>query len=400
MNPKANGRSKLRDDAFRQQRIVRTGAAVSISIIALWITKTALQGNRDKANTEKECLKIERKAISETINTNGIVSPSLSVNLTSEKTGRVSKLLVKEGAVVKRGQVVAVLDSKDIDNQIQNKIQEMSALSLKASKAESRARRVLSLSSQSAVPQIEVEEIEESLHATQAEVLRIKGELAALTRDRENNIIRSPLTGVVAQIFAFPGTFVSPMTSASDSEQSTKSTIMQIYSDLQVVINSPESRALEILGPTRIMVSPSVDPKISVPARVDRAMPYVILVGGKVSAIPIRLELSDARPFLPGMNVDVKIEKPPIKGLTVREYAITSKAGKPGIYSCQADKPYFLEIDIIGRGEGVAVIADSQLIKEGLTYSPTGLNSKQNKNFFDIIFSKKKKDDLNLNPLK
>jgi RND family efflux transporter MFP subunit len=350
-----------------------------------------------------QCLLIQARTMQETAYLTGLVNPRLSVNLTAEKTGKVSRLLVKEGDSVQKGQVVALLDSKDVDLQIRNKSHELAAIIKKAAKLEERAKRILSLEGKGVLPVIEIQETQASIFDTRAELARVRGEMVVLQRDRANNFIVSPFAGVVAQIFAFPGTFVSPMTSASDSDQSTKSTILQIYSDLQVVINSPEASIFDVLNAASIVVTPTTDRRVVVPARVDRVMPYVILTSSKVSAIPIRLQLADQRPFLPGMNVDVQAVKPAITGLSVREFAIVKKDGVPGVYLCSKKEPLFEPLTILGRGDGFALVRATKRLQPGSKYMIVDPEMKSADGFMSFFKGQdldRLKDKLDVNPLK
>ena len=348
------------------------------------------------------CLATKNSGIQEYINLNGLVNPSISVNLTSEKTGRVSKLFVKEGFSVKKGQVVALLDTKDIDAQIQNKQREMTALREKSIRLERRANRIISLSRQGIAPMTEKEEAEAEVFDNRASVARVESELVTLRRERSNDVIVSPFDGTVAQIFAFPGTFVSPMTSASESDQSTKSTIMQIYSHLQVVINSPEAMVFDIVNSRSITVAPTTDTRIKIPARIERVMPYVVMTRDKVNAIPIRLDIDDPRPFLPGMNVDISIVKNPITGLGVKTHSIVKRNGVNGLLACDG-KLNFHEISVLGENNGTSIITRSGVVKEGFKYSTVGSAPPKPAGIFDFFRKDgidKIKENMDVNPFR
>ena len=348
------------------------------------------------------CLVTKNSGIQEYINLNGLVNPSISVNLTSEKTGRVSKLFVKEGFSVKKGQVVALLDTKDIDAQIHNKQREITALREKSIRLERRANRIISLSRQGMAPMTEKEESEAQVFDNRASVARVESELVTLRRERSNDVIVSPFDGTVAQIFAFPGTFVSPMTSASESDQSTKSTIMQIYSHLQVVINSPEAMVFDIVNSRGITVAPTTDTRIKIPARIERVMPYVVMTRDKVNAIPIRLDIDDPRPFLPGMNVDISIVKNPISGLGVKTHSIVKRNGVNGLLACD-EKLNFHEISVLGENNGTSIITRSGVVKEGFKYSTVGASAPKPAGILDFFRKDgidKIKQNMDVNPFR
>lgn len=371
-------------------------ALIAISVFLKLYTNSAYKG---KVST---CLPAKYAVIQEYINLNGLINPSISVNLTSEKTGRVARLYVKEGFTVKKGQVVALLDTKDIDAQIKSKIREIEALTQKSIRLEKRAARIVGLANQGMLPMTDKEETEAEVFDNRASMAKAESELLILKKDRENDAIVSPFDGTVAQIFAFPGTFVSPMTSASESDQSTKSTIMQIYSHLQVVINSPEAIVFDILNSKGITVTPTTDPRIKIPASIERVMPYVVLTKDKVNAIPIRLDIADPRPFLPGMGVEIAIIKNPIKGLGVKTHSIVRKNGVNGLLACNSNLD-FNEVQVLGEAEGTSIVSQSKFVKPGFRYSTIGSTKKSSPGILDYLSKdglNKLKEGMDSNPLK
>jgi RND family efflux transporter MFP subunit len=368
-------------------------------ISGFWLFNSLKPQKTDASNSL--CLTATPNSITEVININGLINPSISVNLTSDKTGMISKLYVKEGDFVKKGQLVASLDSKDIDVQIRNKNEELKALRQKYQTLEKRANRMILLARQGILPLIDREESEAEIFDNRANIARLESELILLLRDRARSLITSPFDGTVAQIFAFPGTFVSPMTSASESDQSTKSTIMQIYSHLQVVINSPEAIVFDILQSKEITVSPTTDTRIKIPAKIDRVMPYVILTKDKVNAIPVRIDIADPRPFLPGMDVEISIVKSPLSGLGVKTYAIVRKNRRNGLLACNASLD-FSEVQVLGESGGTTIVQPGKFVKPGFRYSVVG-STQKSPGIFDFFGKeglKKLKEGMDLNPLK
>jgi len=367
-------------------------------ISGFWMFTRLYPQNTDTNNSQ--CLTAKPNEISEVININGLINPSILVNLTSEKTGSVSVLHVKEGDLVKKGQLVASLDMKDIDVQIRNKNAELRALRQKSQKLQNRANRIQPLTSQGIIPIMDMEKFEIEIFDNRVNMARLESELVNLLRDRAGSLITSPFDGIVAQIFAYPGTFVSPMTSASESDQSTKSTIMQIYSRLQVVVNSPEAIVFDILGSKEITVSPTTDTRIKIPARIDRVMPYVIQTKDKVNAIPIRIDIADPRPFLLGMGVEVTIAKNPLKGLGVKTHSIVRKNGKNGLLACNPSLD-FKEVQVLGEADGITIVKEHELVKPGFRYSVVGAMQKSPWifDFFGREGLNKLKEGMDSNPL-
>jgi len=384
---------------IRHKRLLWGGLVLIAASSGVLLFKTL--NSKDSSALGITCQSTKYSGIQETIYLNGLINPAISVNLTSEKTGRISRLFVKEGFPVKRGQVVALLDYQDVDNQIRIKEKEIASLRQKLIRLEQRASRIDSLSKQGLMPITDKEEAEAKIFDDRANLARSESQLMTLRREKLNNVIVAPFDGTVAQIFAFPGTFVSPMTSASDSDQSSKSTIMQIYSQLQAVINSPEAIVFDILNSKDITVSPTTDTRIKVPARIERVMPYVVLTRDKINAIPIRLDIADASPFLPGMGVDISILKKPITGLGVKTHAIVRKDGENGLLECNSLK--FYSVEVLGESDGTSIVSPSAAIKLGFRYSTVGAPSPSPPSILDYFGKEgieKLKQGMDVNPMK
>jgi HlyD family secretion protein len=82
--------------------------AVIISAL-IYLSKTGKIGNRDKA-TEIETAKVDEITIIETVSATGKIQPEIEVKISSEVSGEIIALPVKEGQVVKRGQLLVKIN--------------------------------------------------------------------------------------------------------------------------------------------------------------------------------------------------------------------------------------------------------------------------------------------------
>jgi HlyD family secretion protein len=61
---------------------------------------------------------VERHSLPLTVSANGTVKPERSINVSPKSSGVLKKLLVKEGDIVKQGQILAMMDDSDLQGQL------------------------------------------------------------------------------------------------------------------------------------------------------------------------------------------------------------------------------------------------------------------------------------------
>src|SRR5215510_11188865 len=85
------------------------GVAVIAGIVAVNVTKD----RRNRINVQTQ--KVARQDLVSIVTASGEVKPRKYVNVSSNVSGRITHLLVKEGERVKRGQVLARIDSTRLE---------------------------------------------------------------------------------------------------------------------------------------------------------------------------------------------------------------------------------------------------------------------------------------------
>lgn len=68
---------------------------------------------------ETELLEVKPKTVSQSFNEEGIVVPAIERSIYSEMNGKINELHVKEGQKLKKGEVIAEIDTEDLDYQLQ-----------------------------------------------------------------------------------------------------------------------------------------------------------------------------------------------------------------------------------------------------------------------------------------
>lgn len=81
------------------------GGLIALIIVLLLLSKSGALGNRDKGK-EVEISKVDEITIVETVSATGKIQPEIEVKISSEVSGEIIELPVKEGQVVKKGDLL------------------------------------------------------------------------------------------------------------------------------------------------------------------------------------------------------------------------------------------------------------------------------------------------------
>jgi RND family efflux transporter MFP subunit len=165
----------------------------------------------------------------------GYVVPQSEVDVSSKLVGRVDTTNIREGSVVKRGQVLFELDASDQRTQIASSQARVAAARARAATARAQLaettlqlQRERKLAATGAVGTATSDDLaarekslEEQVHATEADVAASQSEVTALAVNLANTTIRSPIDGTVMTKPLQPGDVVTagtPMARIADFE--------------------------------------------------------------------------------------------------------------------------------------------------------------------------------------
>lgn len=94
---------------LRKKGLLILGAFVVVIVSLVYFSKTGKIGNRDKG-IEVETAEVNEITIVETVSATGKIQPEIEVKISSEVSGEIIALLVKEGQVVKKGQLLVKIN--------------------------------------------------------------------------------------------------------------------------------------------------------------------------------------------------------------------------------------------------------------------------------------------------
>lgn len=140
----------------------------------------------------------------------GTIRSSNHIDLGFEVTGVVSKLPVKEGDRVEKGQTLAELDSAVLKAETGVKEAEAEYASAEVDYYREEYLKHKDLHEKQAVSDKEMKKAAHDLRKAEASLKRTKAELAVLRERLRERVLRSPISGIVAKRYVEEGSVVTP----------------------------------------------------------------------------------------------------------------------------------------------------------------------------------------------
>ncbi|MEA5595880.1 efflux RND transporter periplasmic adaptor subunit [Rivularia sp. UHCC 0363] len=204
----------------------------------------------------------------------------------------------------------------------------------------------------------------EDIQQALAEVNSARGSLKTIQARIDDTVIRSPFNGLIAKIYAEPGSFVTPTTSGSAVSSALSSSILSLTSKNQVVANVAESSISKIQIGQKVKILVDAYPEKQFLGQVSQIAAKAT-IEQNVTSFEVKISLiSDNQELLKsGMNVSVEFQVGQLKNtLVVPTIAIIRQQNKSGVYIVDTEnKPQFIPVKT-----GVTVKNKTQILS-GIT---------------------------------
>ena len=338
----------------------RTVALIAGGLLLLgggaWSLGFGRNGNRDLS---EYTVSAERGTLPGVVTASGELEAVRRVNVSPKRQGVLNALLVDEGDVVRKGQVLARMDPGDL----RDRLDELQALERQAQadynarQADFRRREILF--KRGAISAADLDDFRARYLTSQAALVAAQERIQQRSVESDDLLIRAPFDGVITQRFAEPGAFVTPTTTASATAGATSSSIVELSQGLEVAAKVPESD----IGRIRVGQSASVRvdafPDQRFEARVREIAPRAVKTDN-VTSFEVELDLIGPAPDLRiGMTVDVDFQTGRTNASTlVPTVAIVTEEGKPGVLLVgEQDQPRFQAVELgASSGSQTAII--------------------------------------------
>jgi len=252
------------------------------------------------------------------LNASGYVTARRSATVSSKVTGKVREVLVEEGMKVEAGQVLARLDSSNVEAslhlseaQLARAQKAMEETKPNLEFAQSEFKRFTGLASTRVVSESDLKRSEAEAKGLQARLARQVSEIAVAEREVEqwrqqfeDTIIKAPFSGVVTSKNAQPGEMISPMSVGGFTRTGICTIVDMTSLEIEVDVNESHINRVQPGGRVEAMLDAYSDWKI--PAKVIAIIPTA---DRQKATVKVRIGFDQLDPrILPEMAVKVAFQ--------------------------------------------------------------------------------------------
>ncbi len=275
----------------------------------------------------------------------GTVAARSEVKILPKMTGRLLEVLVDEGSAVKAGQKLAMIESPELEWQMQQQKASLLTAQANLSNAQSNLDRMRMLVDQGAVSQQQYEGALTQLKVSEAQVKQIKAAIRLIETQSSNATITSPITGIVIDRSAEIGVMAMP--------SSPLFTIAEA-GPLEVQVNVPEQEMAHLKVGASVKVASAAFPGETFAGKIREVSPSV---DPQTRQIKAKIDLGKGGPLKVGMFVSGTIQTQSRKSLLVPTAAIQNDGIQAFVYLEESGKAKRVDVQTgIRNGAQVEVL--------------------------------------------
>ena len=349
---KISSEARTRAGSGRRLMLVAATSLVIIAIVAILVV--------GRASVATVVVATARSApaggAATVLNASGYVEPRRKATVAAKITGRVTDVLVDEGMLVEKGQILARLDDSDARRRYEateadRDVARAAIDELEVNLADARRtlRRTNELRAQgvASVQDLDsataaVDAIEAKLDFARVSLDAAEARLAVAAQDLENYTIRAPFAGVAVSKDAQPGEMVSPVSAGGGFTRTGISTIVDMTSlEIEVDVNEAHIAKVHAGQPADAVLD--AYPEWHIPATVRTVIPTA---DRQKATVKVRLTFDELDPrILPDMGVKVAFREvveeeqsssPPAQSL-IPQPAVKNDGGQTVVFVIEDD---------------------------------------------------------------
>lgn len=247
------------------------------------------------------------------LNASGYVTARRKATISSKVTGKVMEIMVEEGMKVDAGQVLAKLDSSNVEKgrqlaeaRLESAKKALGETQANLDQAEREVRRLTKLSTERIATQLEMDRAEAEAKALAARLARQTAdigveeqEVAVLRQQIDDTIIRAPFAGIVTSKDSQPGEMISPMSSGGYTRTGICTIVDMSSLEIEVDVNESSINRVEPGQPVEATLD--AYPNVRFPAKVIAIIPTA---DRQKATVKVRVGFDKLDPrILPDMSV-------------------------------------------------------------------------------------------------
>jgi len=288
------------------------------------------------------------------LNASGYVTARRQATVSSKVTGKVVEVTVEEGMKVEAGQILARIDSSNVEKSLQlaEAHLEVARKALDETKAnldqaERELHRASELAANKVASQSDLDRAEADAKSLRARLERQKADVVVAERDvaqwqqqLDDTIIRAPFTGIVTSKNAQPGEMISPMSAGGSFTRTGICTLVDM-SSLEVEVDVNESYINRVEPGQRVEATLDSYADWHIPSKVIAIIPTADRQKATVK-VRVGFEKLDSR-ILPDMGVKVAFQgangvPPAGQNVSVPKAAVRQRDGRDIVWIVKNDR--------------------------------------------------------------
>ncbi|KVS19154.1 efflux RND transporter periplasmic adaptor subunit [Burkholderia multivorans] len=363
--------------APRRRRWVRYAAATALALVALAIGLAVTRRPTVDTTAVTSAYPYQNDT---QLNATGYVVPQRKAAVASKGQGRVEWLGVLEGTRVKKDEIIARLESRDVEASLAQALAQVKVAranlgvqQAELKDAEIALRRTAALAPRGAVPAAQldtdtarVNKARASVNSGEAAVASAEANARAAQVAVDQTVIRAPFDGIVLAKHANVGDNITPFSSASDS----KGAVVTIadMDTLEVEADVAESNIAKIRAGQPCEIQLDALPDMRFAGRVSRIVPTVDRSKATV-LVKVRFVDRDDR-VLPDMSAKIAFLSKPVSAqdrqpvTAVQASAVVERDGRPVVFALQDDTVRAVPV---ARGARIGELVAVRGVKPGDT---------------------------------
>jgi len=307
------------------------------------------------------------------LNASGYVTARRQATVSSKFTGKVAEVLIEEGMVVVDGQVLARLDSSNVDTSVR-----LAEAQLRASRSALKSTEVLlaearrNLARQQSLVErklvstadvdhskAEVDRLAAQLETERAQVEVVARQLDVYRQEVEDTIIRAPFAGVIVAKNAQPGEMVSPISAGGGFTRTGIGTIVDM-SSLEIEIDVNEAYINRVVAGQPVVATLDAYPDWRIACHVIAIIPTA---DRQRATVTVRVGFDALEPrILPDMGAKVAFQETAGKaagasGVTLPLAAIQSEDGRSHVWVVSDGRVERLVVNVVNENATEVVVS-------------------------------------------
>lgn len=324
------------------------------------------------------------------LNATGYVTARREATVSSKVTGKISEVLVEEGAHVEAGQILARLDASNTEASLRLAQAQLEAArrslvetDANLALAELDLRRQRELAEKNIISTAELDSADAAARALRGRRDRFAADITVAERQvdvwkqqLDDTIIRAPFSGIVTSKNAQPGEMISPMSSGGFTRTGVCTLVDMSSLEIEIDVNESYINRVEPNQP--VIATLDAYPDWRIPARVIAIIPTADRQKATVK-VRVGFDQLDAR-ILPDMGVKVAFQSTaepsatPAHTIIVPRTAVRSREGRDIVFVVENGRAKRRAVTVaLKNGDDITVSAGLSAGERIVTEGPVDL---------------------------